>query len=104
AIDVTIDYLYLPAPSGARHRTVQVETRDEALASEPPDAGGAAPDPPAAATAAAHDLALPATLRLSGSKTIGVSFGRNRDASIDQTLPVEAAGELRERLHGTADT
>lgn len=101
ALAVQISYLYLPAPARQRFRAVEVVPRDEAVG-----AGGAVPERESAAPATRagmpRDLGIPPALRLSGSKTIGVSFGRNRDATIDQSLRVEAAGELGDGLRVNA--
>ena len=41
---------------------------------------------------------MPPGLQLVGSKTIGVSFGRNREASLEQSLRVQVQGNLGDDL------
>lgn len=96
---LVIDYLYLPAPRQRTYRAAEIHSRDEALGASQTAVDAPAPlrDP-----RAARDLSLPPTLQLSGSKTIGVSFGRNREASIDQSLRVEVSGELGDDLQVNA--
>jgi hypothetical protein len=99
-VEVAVEYLYLPGPRRRSFRAVDIVPREDALAGAPK----AAPDTPAATATRRipSELTLPPTLRLAGSKTIGVTLGRNREASIDQSLRVEAAGELGDDLRVNA--
>ncbi len=97
-----VSYAYLPAPARQRFRAVDIVPRAEALATPGTPSAGTTPAAATPGAPARGDLTLPPTLRLSGSKTIGVSLGRNRDATIDQSLRVEAAGDLGEGLRVNA--
>jgi hypothetical protein len=103
AVPLTVRYLYLPAPRQRSFHAATIASRDAALGgAETPVSGavGAATTaPPGAAAGARPDLAAPSTLRLAGSNSVGISFGRNREATLDQSLRVEAAGEIGEGLH-----
>lgn len=95
-----VHYLHVPGPRERQYRAAHIVSREEALAAArataaaPPGTGaGVAPegsDPRA--------LSLPPGLQLVGSKTIGVSFGRNREASLEQSLRVQVAGNLGDAL------
>jgi hypothetical protein len=97
--DVT--YLRLPAPSRRQFDAATVLQREEALggaAGASPPGRDAATQPGAAPVTSASSLRLPSDLQLSGSKTIGVTFGRNREASLEQSLRVQVSGKLGEDL------
>jgi len=103
AVEITVDYLYLPAPRRRSYRALDIVPREEALGDTLGlAAGAAATRAESRSRRLPSDLTLPPTLRLAGTKTIGVSLGRNREASIDQSLRVEAAGELGEGLRVNA--
>jgi hypothetical protein len=89
-----VTYLYLPGPRQRSYRAAHIVSREAAFEGDVPALGDDVDLQPARDPRPARDLALPSTLQLSGSKTVGVSFGRNREASIDQSLRVEASGEL----------
>jgi hypothetical protein len=110
-VELEIEYLYLPGPRKRSFRAAEIETREAALEK------GANPDPSASrpvgdgtsdasgAGSGAAGLgpgAVPSTLQLSGSNNIGVSFGGNREATLDQSLRVEVSGELGEDLRVNA--
>ena len=103
-VAIDVDYLYLPGPRRRSYRAVDIVPREEALAGGDTEADSAAPGRVQAASTRRipAELTLPPALRLAGSKTIGVSLGRNREASIEQSLRVEAAGELGDDLHVNA--
>lgn len=112
-VRLRIRYLYLPAPHERSFHAALITTREAALAAAgvPPGAGTAPPAPaaasgsvPPAATVprAGAEPSTPGNLRLSGSNSVGVRFGRNREASLDQSLHVEASGEIGEGLHVNA--
>jgi hypothetical protein len=93
-LDVT--YLRLPGPSQQRFRAAEIVSREEAFEAAATDvpvaeASNAAPN-------ATRPVGLPPGLQLVGSKTIGVSFGRNREASLEQSLRVQIAGSLGDDL------
>ena len=105
--ELDIEYLFLPGPRQRTFRAAEIATREAALAAT---AVVPAPGPEGQAGAPARSSALgappatpgrdgvPSTLQLTGSNSIGVSFGRNREASLDQSLRVEVAGDLGEDL------
>jgi hypothetical protein len=99
-VHVSVTYLYLPGPTQRSFRAADLATREAALAGT--TAGLPAARAPASSAATEPVPALPPNLQLSGSKSIGVSFGRNREATLDQSLRVEAAGELGEGLRVNA--
>jgi hypothetical protein len=100
-LHVSVTYLYLPGPTQRSFRAADLATREAALAGRHVrPAGGARAGEFRGQRAGAG--ACPPNLQLSGSKSIGVSFGRNREATLDQSLRVEAAGELGEGLRVNA--
>ncbi|HZM15053.1 MAG TPA: hypothetical protein VFE28_03545 [Candidatus Krumholzibacteria bacterium] len=94
SLRVGITYLHLPGPRTRQFQAVEIVSREEALGGVDP-AGAAAPPPP---TTVPRQVGLPPGLQLSGSKTIGVSFGRNREASLEQSLRVQVSGSLGDDL------
>jgi hypothetical protein len=101
ALQLRVQYLRLPGPRQQQFRAVRILSREEALEAAQAEAGAS----PAGATvvaagdaATARSLGLPPGLQLVGSKTIGVSFGRNREASLEQSLRVQVSGNLGDNL------
>ncbi len=95
-----VEYHHLPGPRARSVRAAEFVPRDDALAGIV--SGGDAEARTTTGPRRGRDLDLPPSLRLSGSKTIGVSLGRNREASIDQSLRVEVSGDLGEDLRVNA--
>jgi len=100
ACSLDVHYLFLPGPRRRSVRAAEFVSRDEALAGVP--SGTEAEVRTSTGPRRGRELDLPPSLRLSGSKTIGVSLGRNREASIDQSLRVEVSGDLGQDLRVNA--
>ncbi len=98
SLHVRVHYLRLPGPQRRQYQALQILSREEALGS------ATSPSPSAASPAAAapRQVGLPPGLQLSGSKTIGVTFGRNREAALEQSLRVAVSGNLSEDLRVNA--
>ncbi len=95
---VRVDYLRLPGPQRRQYEALQIRSREEALGSAP----SRADDPATPAPAAPRQVGLPPGLQLQGSKTIGVTFGRNREAALEQSLRVAVSGNLSTDLRVNA--
>ncbi|MFQ5598975.1 MAG: hypothetical protein ACE5G2_00320, partial [Candidatus Krumholzibacteriia bacterium] len=106
ALALRVTYLHLPGPRHRQFRAAEVVSRDEALGTKAGsrDAGGTpgAPTRPATPGPDGRSLSLPPGLQLIGSKSIGVSFGRNREASLEQSLRVQVSGQLGDDMRVNA--
>lgn len=98
SLRVQVDYLSLPGPQERRFQALTILSREEVLGQT--EATPASPVSTAALVP--RDVGLPPGLQLVGSKTIGVSFGRNREASLEQSLRVQVSGSLGEDLRVNA--